>query len=132
MMNALIVDDEPLARADLREQLETQGVLVVGEAENATEALQKAEDLRPDLILLDIRMPGLSGLHMASALVHLETAPLVIFVTGYSEYAAEAFDNDALDYLVKPVSPDRLARALLRARERQADRQARRQAETHI
>jgi two-component system, LytTR family, response regulator len=71
-------------------------------------------------------MPGLSGLQLASALLHLEFAPLILFVTGYSEHAVAAFEQNALDYLVKPVSPERLAQSLARARERLADLEARR------
>ncbi|MGH9207187.1 MAG: LytR/AlgR family response regulator transcription factor, partial [Acidimicrobiales bacterium] len=125
MITALIVDDEPLARVHLRRLLEAQGVQVVGEAENAAQALEQAEQLRPELLLLDIQMPVLTGMQLASALVHLDPAPLIIFVTGYSEHAVAAFENDALDYLVKPVSADRLAKTLVRARERLADAQAR-------
>lgn len=132
MITALIVDDEPLARVHLRRLLEGQGIQVVGEAENAADALQQAEDLRPDLLLLDIQMPGLTGMQMASALLHLDAAPLLIFVTGYSEYAVSAFEHDALDYLVKPVSPDRLAKTLVRARERLADKQIRQQVRQRI
>jgi DNA-binding LytR/AlgR family response regulator len=131
-MTALIVDDEPLARVHLRRLLEAQGVQVVGESENAARALEQAEDLRPDLLLLDIQMPGLTGMQMASALLHLDPAPLVIFVTGYSEYAVAAFEHDALDYLVKPVSAARLAKTLVRARERLADVQARKEAQQRI
>lgn len=124
-MTGLIVDDEPLARVHLRRLLEAQGVEVVGESENASQALEQAEQLQPDLLLLDIRMPGLTGMQMASALLHLDRAPLLIFVTGYSEHAVAAFEQDALDYLLKPVSAERLARTLVRARERLADAQAR-------
>jgi DNA-binding LytR/AlgR family response regulator len=131
-MTALIVDDEPLARVHLRRLLEAQGVEVIGESENAARALEQTEDLRPDLLLLDIQMPGLTGMQMASALLHLDPAPLLIFVTGYSEHAVAAFEHDALDYLVKPVSADRLAKTLVRARERLADTQARREAQQRI
>jgi DNA-binding LytR/AlgR family response regulator len=126
-MTALIVDDEPLARAHLRRLLEAQGVQIAGEAENAAEALQMAEDLRPELLLLDIQMPGLTGMQMASAVLYLEPAPLLIFVTGYSEHAVAAFEHGALDYLLKPVSADRLAKALVRARDFLAGAQARRE-----
>lgn len=131
-MNAVIVDDEPLARAHLRRLLEIQGVAIQGEAENAAEALQLAEDLQPDLLLLDIQMPGLSGMQLASALMHLDSPPILVFVTGYSEYALEAFEHNALDYLVKPVAPDRLAKTLAKVRERLNDKQARRIAEERI
>jgi len=122
---ALVVDDEPLARAHLRRMLEDQGVRVLGEADQAATALQLAEDLRPDLLLMDIQMPGLTGLQLAEAVRHTGADPLLIFVTGYSEHATAAFDHAALDYLVKPVSPVRLAKTLARARERLADAAAR-------
>jgi DNA-binding LytR/AlgR family response regulator len=131
-MTALIVDDEPLARSHLRRLLEAQGVDVIGDAETAAQALQLAEDLRPDLFLVDIQMPGLTGLQMAGALLHLDPAPLIVFVTGYSEHAVAAFEHGALDYLVKPVAADRLAKTLVRARERLADAQARRAAEQRV
>ncbi len=117
-MKLLIVDDEPLARAHLRRTLETLGETVSGEAENAAEALQRAESLRPDVVFLDIRMPGISGMQLAPALQMLEGSPLIVFVTGYSEHALAAFERNALDYLTKPVSPERLAKSLARARER--------------
>jgi len=132
LTTVLIVDDEPLARAHLRRLLEIQGVEVVGEAENGPMALQLAEDLQPDVITLDIQMPGLSGMQMAAALLHLDRPPLLIFVTGYSEHAATAFEYDALDYLVKPVAPERLAKTLVRVRERQADRRARHEAADQV
>jgi len=121
LLTALITDDEPLARLHLRRLLEAAQVEVVGEADNAAVALQLTEDLRPDLLFLDIQMPGLSGMQAAGALLYLEHAPLLVFVTGYSEHAVAAFEQDALDYLVKPVAPDRLAKTLVRARERLTD-----------
>ncbi len=127
MIRALIVDDEPLARDYLRQILEDQGVHVAGEAENAVQAIQKAEDLKPDLMFLDIQMPGLSGIQLAGTLIHLSAPPLLVFVTGYSEHAVAAFERDALDYLVKPVDPQRLAATLVRARARLFDRKAREQ-----
>lgn len=117
-LTALIVDDEPLAREYLRRMLEEQGVVIVGEADGAARALQLAEDLRPRLLFLDIQMPGLTGLQFAEALQQSTSDALIIFVTGYSEYAAQAFEQAALDYLMKPVSPVRLAKTLIRARER--------------
>jgi DNA-binding LytR/AlgR family response regulator len=116
MITALVVDDEPLARAHIRRALEGQDVSVVGEAQDGAEALQLAEDLRPDLLLLDVQMPELTGLQVASALQSLENAPLIVFLTAYSEHAVAAFEQGALDYLVKPVAPDRLAKMLARAR----------------
>lgn len=125
MTTCLIVDDEPMARVHLRHLLESLGERVIGEADNAATALQMAEDLRPDLLFLDIRMPGLSGMQAADVLLHLEPAPLVVFVTGFSEHAAQAFEQDTLDYIVKPVSAERLAKTLARARARLADAGAR-------
>jgi Response regulator of the LytR/AlgR family len=125
-LTALIADDEPLARAHLRRQLEAHQVKVIGEAGDAPETLRLAEDLKPDLLFLDIRMPGVSGLDLASALPHLDKPPLVVFVTGYSEHAVGAFERDALDYLLKPIAADRLLLTLSRARTRLADRRARR------
>ena len=116
MLTALIADDEPLARAYLRRLLEAQGVTVAGEAENGVETMRQVEDLRPDLLFLDIQMPGLNGMQVASATAHLEQPPRIVFVTGYSEHAVAAFEHNALDYLVKPVSPERLAKSLERAK----------------
>ncbi len=132
MITALIADDEPLARAHLRCLLEQQGVEIVGEAENGPMALQMAEKLQPDLITLDICIPGLTGIQMAAALLHLHHSPLLVFVTGHAEHAAAAFEYDALDYLVKPVAPERLAKTLMRVRERLADRRARQRTEDQI
>lgn len=126
-MKVLIVDDEPLARGYLRRLLEAQEVEILAELENATEALHKAEDLHPDLLFLDIQMPGMTGMQMATALQSLEAPPLLVFVTGYSEYALAAFEHESIDYLLKPVSADRLARTLVRARALLADRRLRRQ-----
>lgn len=125
MITALIVDDEPLARARLRRLLEEQGVKRVEEAENAAAAIEQAEDLRPDILFLDIEMPGLSGMQLAYALMYLSNAPLLVFVTGYSGYALAAFEQGALDYLVKPIAAERLALTLVRVHERLTDRHSR-------
>jgi DNA-binding LytR/AlgR family response regulator len=116
-MKALIVDDEPLARAYIRQLLEDQQVTILGEAQSVTQALQLNEDLRPDIIFLDIQMPGLTGLQMAAALQQSCPTVLIAFVTGYSEHALTAFEYGVLDYLVKPVGSARLAQTLARARE---------------
>jgi DNA-binding LytR/AlgR family response regulator len=113
---ALIVDDEAPARAELRYLLEEFGhVQVVGEATNGEEALVLLRSLSYDLVLLDIRMPGGTGLEVAAALRELPRPPKVIFTTAYPDHAVEAFDLEAVDYLVKPFDADRLARALDRA-----------------
>jgi two-component system LytT family response regulator len=117
-MKALIVDDERLGRAELRRLLEPHPeVEIVGEARDAEEALAQIEQLQPDLLFLDIQMPGRSGFEL---LEQLERVPLVIFTTAYDEYALKAFEVNALDYLLKPVSPERLDAALARAALRNA------------
>lgn len=116
-LTALLVDDEALPRLHLRMLLEQQGVVIVGETENAGACLPLIEQERPDLLFLDIQMPVMTGMHLADALMGVARPPLVVFVTGYSEYAVEAFDRAAFDYLLKPTSPERLARTLLRARQ---------------
>ncbi|KAB2958730.1 MAG: response regulator transcription factor [Thermoanaerobaculia bacterium] len=116
-MRVLIVDDEPLARSLLGELLRAEaGVEVVGEAGDGFEAVRRTEQLRPDLVLLDIQMPKLSGFEVLELLG--EEAPAVIFVTAHDEFALRAFEVHAVDYLLKPVEPERLAAALARARER--------------
>jgi two-component system, LytTR family, response regulator len=115
-MRALIVDDEPLARARLRLLLKSHGdVEIVGEAGNSQEASQLISFAEPDLLLLDIEMPQGSGFDVLSA-TKSERQPVVIFTTAHAEFAAEAFDVSAADYLVKPFDQQRLDRALDRAR----------------
>jgi two-component system LytT family response regulator len=116
VIRVLVVDDEPLARQRLRQMLADHAdIAVVGEAEDVGQAqgLVKAE--RPDLILLDIRMPGEHGFALVKRL-HLTPTPYVIFVTAHAEHAVDAFDAEAVDYLLKPYDEERLARALERAR----------------
>lgn len=116
MSKVVIIDDERLARSELKRLLqEFPDIEVIGEAANAEEGLQKIEALNPDLIFLDIQMPGKTGFDM---LTELEKAPHVIFVTAYDEYALKAFEVNALDYLMKPVEPSRLADALLKVRQK--------------
>lgn len=110
MQKALIIDDERLARAELKKLLQDfPDVEVIGEASNADEGIEKIESLSPDLIFLDIQMPGKTGFDM---LTEVEKAPHVIFTTAYDEFALKAFEVNALDYLMKPVEPRRLADAL--------------------
>ena len=110
MYTALIIDDERLARNELKKLLaEFPEVNIVGEAANAKEGIEKIENLAPDLIFLDIQMPGKTGFDM---LQELDRAPHVIFTTAYDEFALKAFEVNALDYLMKPVEPKRLADAL--------------------
>src|SRR3954469_7799001 len=109
-MRAIIIDDERLARAELRKLLQDfPEVEVIDEAANAEEGITKIEAQNPDLIFLDIQMPGITGFDMLSS---LEKSPNVIFTTAYDEYALKAFEVNALDYLLKPVEPKRLADAI--------------------
>jgi two-component system LytT family response regulator len=114
-LRAVIVDDEELARRGLRVRLERADVEVVGECANGCDALAMIPKLAPDLVLLDIQMPEMSGLEVA-AMLDAETRPHVIFVTAFDEYATRAFDVHALDYVLKPIDDERLAAALELAR----------------
>jgi len=115
-VRVLLVDDEPLARQRLRQMLADHAdVTVVGEAEHVEQAREVVRAERPDLVLLDIRMPGADGFALIESL-HLTPMPYIIFVTAYAEHAVEAFDAEAVDYLLKPFDEERLARALERAR----------------
>lgn len=117
-LRTLIVDDERLARQNLRDLLEAHNeILIVGEARNADEAEVIIIDKNPDLIFLDIQMPGCSGFDL---LERLDSPPPVIFVTAFDHYAIRAFEVNALDYLLKPVEPERLARAIDRLQKREA------------
>ena len=115
-MNILIVDDEAPARDRLRQLLEDFAEhAVVGEAGNGHEALQLAASLQPEVILLDIRMPGLDGVETAHHLNAFENPPAVVFTTAYDEYAIDAFEANAIGYVMKPVRSERLAQALTQA-----------------
>jgi len=114
-MRTLIVDDESPARERLKRLLaDVEEVELIGEAESGVQAVEMIERKRPDLVLLDIQMPGLDGFGVIEALAD---PPLVIFVTAYDEYAIRAFEVNALDYLLKPFSRERLERAIRRAQE---------------
>jgi two-component system response regulator AlgR len=116
-MKVVIVDDEPLARTRLRELLAEQpSVTVVAEAADGHEALHACAEQQPDLVLLDIQMPGIDGLETARHLAAFEPRPAVVFCTAFDAHALSAFDAQAIDYLVKPVRPERLAAALERVR----------------
>lgn len=116
-MKILIVDDEKLARDRLARLVnDIEGYEVVGEAENGVEALQAVQTAQPDIVLMDIRMPGMDGLEAARHISELKGGPAVIFCTAYSEYAVDAFDAQAVGYLLKPVRQEALEEVLTKAR----------------
>jgi len=119
-IKTLLVDDEKLARQELRFLLqEFPNVEIVGEAQNADEAVELAREHKPDLLFLDINMPEKSGFDL---LEELDEAPEVVFVTAYDQYAIQAFDTNALDYILKPVKPDRLQKAIEKVSEALANK----------
>ena len=129
-MKCLIVDDEEPARARMRRLLAPYPDLeIAGEARDGLEAVQKIEELRPDLLFLDIELPGLAGFEVLHSLPHDLPPPLVIFVTGYDQHALAAFEANALAYLLKPVEPERLAQAVDRARKLAAGSEREREGE---
>lgn len=115
-LRALVVDDEAPARRRLARQLEALGVEVVGEAEDGEQALSQARVLAPDVVFLDVRMPGLDGLTLVQR--HADLPPIV-FCTAYDEFAVKAFEVNAVDYLLKPVRAERLAAAVEKVRAKQ-------------
>jgi two-component system LytT family response regulator len=120
-MHILIVDDESPARERLKRLLaDIEGVELIGEAEDGLQAVELIEREQPDLVLLDIQMPGLDGFGVIEA---LEEPPPIVFVTAYDEYAIRAFEVNALDYLLKPFSKERLEQTIHRAQEAQAEEQ---------
>ena len=123
-IRALIVDDEPLALRGLKLRLaEFSEIEIVGEATNGREAVKAIKQHLPDLVFLDIQMPGLDGFGVVRAMIGAP-APLFVFVTAYDKYAIDAFEANALDYLVKPVDEERLKDAIHRAREAMKSRAA--------
>ena len=118
-LRLLVVDDEPLAVERLQLLLaRIEGVSLAGTASDGEAALRMAEATAPDVVLLDIAMPGMDGIDAARALARSARPPIVIFVTAFDTFAVAAFDVEAVDYLLKPVTPERLERALERARDR--------------
>jgi len=112
-LKALIVDDEYPARQELRLALSSyNNIEIVGEATNACEALELIKALNYQVLFLDISMPGMNGLELAATIQEMEIKPYIIFVTAYEEYAVSAFTVDAVDYLLKPVDPGRLKKAI--------------------
>ncbi|MGE5360820.1 MAG: LytR/AlgR family response regulator transcription factor [Bacteroidales bacterium] len=120
-LRAVVVDDEQLAREDLCFLLEQLGeVDVVGQAGNGVEALSTIESQRPDVVFLDVQIPGMSGFEVARRLIDAQTEAQIVFVTAYDQYAIEAFEVNAVDYLLKPVEQARLEQALHRVARRLA------------
>lgn len=116
-LRAIVIDDEAHARRDLRRLLGALGgVEIVGEAADGPEAVRLVRKLAPDVLFLDIQMPGIDGFQVVARIANLETVPAIVFVTAYDEYAIRAFDVHAADYLLKPVEERRLAQAVERAR----------------
>lgn len=116
-MKALIVDDERLARKELMKLLEEHpSIEIVGEAMNAEEAIQMVNDLNPDLLFLDIQMPGKTGFQL---LEELDAVPFVVFTTAYDEFALKAFEVNALDYLLKPIQAERLSETIAKILEKE-------------
>jgi two-component system, LytTR family, response regulator len=117
-LTALIVDDEPVARRVLREELEMQpDIEIAGEADTGARAISEIAKLQPDLVFLDLQMPEMGGFEVIQKLRSGAHLPVVVVVTAFDKYAIRAFDEGAIDYLLKPVAPSRLLQALDRARQ---------------
>ena len=120
-LRAILVDDEQLARDELGYLLgQVGGIEIIGQAGNGVEALNTIDRLRPDVVFLDVQMPGLTGFEVARRMLDARASSHIIFVTAYDRHAIEAFEVNAVDYLLKPVDPARLEVALERARRRMA------------
>ena len=112
-MNVLIVDDEHLARQRLRKMLSAKaGYQIIGEAETGEDALRKTQASHPDVVLMDIRMPGMDGIEAANYITRMDNPPAIIFTTAFSDHALDAFESHAIDYLLKPIKQSRLEAAL--------------------
>jgi two-component system LytT family response regulator len=121
-MKALIIDDERLARKELMKLLEEHpSIEIVGEAMNAEEAIQMVNELNPDLLFLDIQMPGKTGFQL---LEELDAVPFVVFTTAYDEFALKAFEVNALDYLLKPIQADRLSETVSKILDKEKSKSA--------
>jgi len=117
VIKTIVADDEAPAREELKHLLgQIEGIEVVGEARDGPAAWEAINALNPDLVFLDIHMPGLSGIELARALTDMDSAPRIVFVTAYDQYAVEAFETEALDYILKPVEEDRLRATVDRAK----------------
>lgn len=115
MIETLLIDDEELPRSELRQILSFEAdINIVGEASNGLQAVELITAMRPDLVFMDIEMPGLNGFEVVNSLGYL---PFVVFITAYDQYAIRAFEMNAIDYLLKPVTPDRVQKTLSRIRQ---------------
>ena len=124
-LRVVVVDDEQLAREELCFLLgQSGGIELAGQASDGVQAVRMCGELRPDLLFLDVQMPGLNGFEVARRLIAAEVLPQLVFVTAFDQYAIEAFTVNAVDYLLKPVDPDRLEQTLERARRRVVSEQA--------
>jgi len=122
-MKALIIDDERLARKELIRLLEEHpSIEIAGEAQNADEAEKLIDETNPDLLFLDIQMPGRTGFQLLES---LDTVPMVVFTTAYDEFALKAFEVNALDYLLKPIQPERLSEAVRKVQDKERLREGR-------
>lgn len=122
---ALVVDDEEPARRGIRARLrELQGIEVIGECENGQQAVEAIREKRPDIVFLDVQMPGLDGFDVVET-IGAEVMPPVVFVTAYDQHALRAFETQALDYLLKPIDTERLEESVTRAKQRQRSEEER-------
>src|SRR3954451_8025557 len=129
-LRAIVVDDEQLARQELCFLLQQLGgVDVVAQAGNGVEALRVIEEYQPDLVMLDVQMPGLTGFEVARRVVQAGLESQLVFVTAYDQYAIDAFEVNAVDYLLKPVELARLATAVERVRKRLAAEKVKKEAD---
>jgi two-component system LytT family response regulator/two-component system response regulator LytT len=129
-LKTIVVDDEQLARDELRYLLEQLGgIEIVAQAGNGVEALRVIEEYEPDLVMLDVQMPGLTGFEVARRVFQAGLESQLVFVTAYDQYAIDAFEVNAVDYLLKPVEPERLATAVERVRKRLAAEKTRKEAD---
>lgn len=125
MITALIIDDEAPAREELKRFLQNESdFMIAGEAKDGKEALEAIARLKPSVVFLDIHMPELDGLEVATKLIELESPPLVVFVTAYDQYAIKAFEVNAIDYVLKPFDRDRFAKTCQRIKDAVKDRSA--------
>ena len=129
-MKTIVVDDEELARDELRFLLEQLGGIdIVAQAGNGVDALRVIEEYQPDLVMLDVQMPGLTGFEVARRVVQAGIESQLVFVTAFDQYAIDAFEVNAVDYLLKPVEPERLAMAVERVRKRLAAEKVKKEAD---